>query len=57
MIGFTFKRTKTADDKQNFNTWFYFLKLEFSPLSGILLTLSALHAIRGFRMPFAQKGI
>ncbi len=50
-------RIKTADGKQNFRTCFYFFNLEFSSLSGILLTFSALHAILGFRMPFALKGI
>ena len=45
MVGLTFTSTKTADGKQNFKTCFYFLNLEFSSLIGILLTLSALHAI------------
>jgi hypothetical protein len=57
MVGLTFTSTKTADGKKNFKTCFYFLNLKFSSLSGILLTLSALHAIRGFRIPFALKGI
>ncbi len=55
MVGLTFMSTKTADGKQNFKTCFYFLNLEFSYLSGILQALSALHAIRGFRMPLALK--
>jgi hypothetical protein len=57
MVVLTFMSIKTADGKQNFKTCFYFLNLEFSSLSSILQTLSALHAIRGFRMPFALKGI
>jgi hypothetical protein len=47
---------ETADGKQNFklaSIWF-FSKLR-SP-SGILLTGSALHAIRRFRMQIDQKG-
>jgi len=35
----------------------FFLNLKFSSLRGILLKLSPLHAIRGFCMPFALKGI
>ncbi len=57
MVGLTFTSTKTADGKQNFKTCHYFLNLEFSFPSGVLPTLSALHAIRGFRMPFALKEI
>jgi hypothetical protein len=48
---------KTADGKHNFKTCLYFLIFKGSPLSGILLTLSALHAIRRLRMQSALKGI
>jgi hypothetical protein len=47
----------TAEGKQNFKTCLYFLNIKLSSPSGILPTLSALHAIRGFRMQFALKGI
>ncbi len=57
MVGLTFTSTNTADGKQNFKTCIYFLNLEFGSPSGILPTLSALNAIRGFRMPCALKGI
>jgi hypothetical protein len=42
-------RIKTADGKQNFKTCFHFFKFKLSSPSGILQTLSPLHAIRGFR--------
>jgi hypothetical protein len=45
---------KTAEGKQNFKT---FLNFKLSSPSGILPTLSALHAIRRFRMQFALIGI
>jgi hypothetical protein len=48
---------KTAEGKQNFKTWLPFLNFKLSSPSGILPTLSALHAIRRFRMQFALKGI
>jgi hypothetical protein len=47
----------TAEGKQNFKTCLHFLKFKLSSPSGILPTLSALQAIRGFRMQFALKGI
>jgi hypothetical protein len=37
---------KTADGKQNFKTRLYILNFKLSSPSGILATLSALHAIR-----------
>jgi hypothetical protein len=48
---------KTADGKQNFKTFLRFFNFKLSSPSGILLPLSALHAIRRFRMQFALKGI
>ncbi len=48
---------KTADGKHNFKTCLYFKIFKLSSLSGTLLTLSALHAIRRFRMQSALKGI
>jgi hypothetical protein len=48
---------KTAEGKQNFKTCLHFLNCKISSPSGILTTLSALHAIRRFRMQFALKGI
>jgi hypothetical protein len=48
---------KTAEGKQNFKTCLHFLNFKLSSPSGILPTLSALHAIRRFRMQFALKGI
>jgi hypothetical protein len=53
-------RVKAADGKQNIKTCFQFLNFTLSSPSGILLALSALHAIRGFRMVFvvfALKGV
>jgi hypothetical protein len=47
---------KTADGKHNFKTCLYFLILKLSPLSGILLTLSALHAIRRLPHAICSKG-
>jgi hypothetical protein len=48
---------KTAQGKQNFKTCLHFLNFKLSSPSGILSKLSALHAIRRFRMQFALKGI
>jgi hypothetical protein len=48
---------KTAEGKQNFKTCLYFLNFKLISPSGILPTLSALHAICRFRMQFALKGI
>jgi hypothetical protein len=48
---------KTADGKQNFKTFLHFLEFKLNSPSGILQTLSALHAIRGFRMLYALKGV
>jgi hypothetical protein len=48
---------KTAEGKQNFKSCLHFLNFKLSSLSGILPTLSALHAIRRFRLQFALKGI
>ncbi len=48
---------KTAEGKQNFKTCLHFCNYKSSSPSGILTTISALHAIRRFRMQFALKGI
>jgi hypothetical protein len=48
---------KTAEGKLNFKTCLHFLNFKISSPSGILPTLSALHASRRFRMQFALKGI
>jgi hypothetical protein len=48
---------KTAEGKQNFKSCLHFLNFKLSSPSGILPTLSALHAIRRFRLEFALKGI
>ncbi len=48
---------KTADGKQNFKTCLHFLNFKVGSPSGILLPLSALHAIRRFRMQFALQVI
>ncbi len=48
---------KTAEGKQNFKSYLNFLNFQLSSPSGILPTLSALHAIRRFRLQFALKGI
>jgi hypothetical protein len=47
---------KTAEGKQNFKNCLHFLSFKLSSPSGILPTLSALHAIRRFRLQFALKG-
>jgi hypothetical protein len=47
----------TPEGKQNFITCLHVLKFKLSSPSGILPTLSGLHAIRRFRMQFALKGI
>ncbi len=47
---------ETADGKQNFKPVSILFFSELSSLSGILLTLSALHAISRFRMQSDQKG-
>jgi hypothetical protein len=47
----------TAEGKHNFKTFLHFLKFKLSSPSGILPTLSALHAILRFSMQFALKGI
>jgi hypothetical protein len=48
---------KTAKGKQNFKSCPQFFNFKLSSPSGILPTLSALHAIRRFRLQFALKGI
>jgi hypothetical protein len=48
---------KIAEGKQNFKTWLHFLSFKLSFPSGILRTLSVLHAIRRFHMQCALKGI
>jgi hypothetical protein len=48
---------KTAEGEQNFITCLHSSNFKLSSPSGILLTLSALHAIPRFRMQFALKGI
>jgi hypothetical protein len=48
---------KTAEGKQNFKSCLHFLNFKLSSPSGILPTLSALHAIRRFCLQFALKGI
>jgi hypothetical protein len=48
---------ETADGKQNFKTCLHFLNFKLSSSSGILPQLSALHAIRRFRLQFALKSI
>jgi hypothetical protein len=59
MVEQTLGEIKTAEGKQNFKTCLHFFNFKLSSPSGtrILLTLSALHAIRRFRMEFALKGI
>jgi hypothetical protein len=47
----------TAKGKQNFITCLHFLKFKLSSPSGILPTLSALHAICGFRRKFAAGAL
>jgi hypothetical protein len=46
---------ETADGKQNFKLAYFLFLFKLSSPSGILLTLSALHAIRRFRMQSDQK--
>jgi hypothetical protein len=57
MVGQALMGIKTADGKQNFKTYLLFVNFKLRSPSGILLSLSALHAISGFRMQFALKGI
>jgi hypothetical protein len=57
MVGQALMGIKTADGKQNFKTYLNFVNFELRSPSGILLSLSALHAIRGFPMQFGLKGI
>jgi hypothetical protein len=57
MVGQALMGIKTADGKQNFKTYLNFVNIKSRSPSGILLSLSALLAIRGFRMQFALKGI
>ncbi len=47
----------TAEGKQNYETCLPFLKFKLSSPRGILPTLSALHAIRGFRRQFAAGAL
>jgi hypothetical protein len=47
----------TAEGKQNFKTCLHFLKFKLRSPSGILPTLSALHAIRGFCRQFAAGAL
>jgi hypothetical protein len=47
---------KIADDIHNFEACLHFSTSKLSFPSGILPTLSALHAISGFRMQFAPQG-
>ena len=47
---------ETADGKQNFTLAFILFFSELSSPSGILLTCTALHAIRGYRRQRGQKG-
>jgi hypothetical protein len=47
---------ETADGKQNFKLASFLILSKLSSPSGILLALSALHAIRRFRMQSDQKG-
>jgi hypothetical protein len=55
MVGQALMGIKTADGKQNFKTYLHFVNFKLRSPSGILLSLSALHAIRGFRMQFALR--
>ncbi len=57
MVGQALMGIKTADGKQNLKTFLYFVNFKLRSPSGILLSVSALHAIRGFREQFALKGI
>ncbi len=55
MVGQALMGIKTADGKQNFKTYLLFVNFKLRSPSGILLLLSALHAISGFRMQFVLK--
>jgi hypothetical protein len=44
---------KTADGKQNFKIYLHFVNFKLRSPSGILPSLSVLHAIRGFRMQYS----
>ncbi len=57
MVGQALMGIKTTDGKQNFKTYLHFVKFKLRSPSGILLSVLALHAIRGFRKQFALKGI
>jgi hypothetical protein len=57
MVGQALMGIKTADGKQNFKTYLYFVNFKLRSPNGILQSVSALHAIRGFRLQFALKGI
>jgi hypothetical protein len=57
MVGQALMGIKTADGTQNFKTYLHFLNFKSRSPSSLLLSLSALHAIRRFRKQFAQKGI
>jgi hypothetical protein len=46
---------KTADGKKNFKVFFHVLNFKFSSPSSILLTLLALHVIRGFQHAICSK--
>ncbi len=47
----------TTEGKQNFKTCLHFFKFKLRSPSGILPTLSALHAIRGLRRQFAAGAL
>ncbi len=57
MVGQGLMGIKTADGKQNFKIYPHVVNFKLRSHSGILPLLSALHAIRGFHMQFALKGI
>jgi hypothetical protein len=56
MVGQALMGIKTADGKQNFKTYLHFVNFKLRSPSCILLSVSALHAIRGFRMQICSKG-
>ncbi len=57
MAGQALMGIKTADGKKFFKTYLQFVNFKLRSPSGILLSLSALHAISRFCMQFALKGI
>ncbi len=57
MVGQALMGIKTADGKQSFKTYLHFVNFKLRTPSGILLSVSALHAICGFRMQFAPFAI